>query len=181
MIDSGRSTSIGSRHRSDALRIFVALWPSDTTRAGLTAIQGTLPWPHGCRLVAPSDMHVTLAFIGALAGEGLDAVRQAVAVRSAAITLKFDKLEVWKGGIAVLTPSGVPEALSALHGRLTASLRTAGVAFDESHPAFAPHVTLARKAQGLAAVAVEPVSWRSMGHVLAASAGGRYSLAARFK
>jgi hypothetical protein len=42
------------------------------------------------------------------------------------------------------------------------------------------YLTLARNARGLEPAALPPLRWRSTGHVLALSAGGRYSEIARF-
>jgi 2'-5' RNA ligase len=72
----------------------------------------------------------------------------------------------------------VPAALTELRRRLTVSLSAAGVPFDERP--FVPHVTLARKAEGPATTGLAPIRWRSAGHVLAVSAGGRYGVAGRF-
>ena len=59
-----------------------------------------------------------------------------------------------------------------------AALQRDGVPVD-ARP-FAPHLTLGRKARGLVGPALPPVAWRSAGHVLALSAGGRYSVVTRF-
>jgi 2'-5' RNA ligase len=161
-----------------SLRLFVALWPTQATRAAAVAAQAALCWPAGARQVAASDLHLTLAFIGALPQEQLDTVTQAARIPSARVELALDRLEVWKGGTLVLRPTRVPAALVDLQGRLTASLQACAVPVDVRP--FAPHLTLGRKAQGLVDAAVSPVRWRSMGHVLALSAGRRYSVIARF-
>lgn len=160
-----------------SLRVFVALWPTPVARAAAVAAQQALPWPAGATQVAAADLHLTLAFIGAVPQEQLEHVTRAAGMRSASIELALDRLEVWKGGTVVLRPSCVPSALVDLHGRLVESLRACAVPFD-ARP-FVPHVTLGRKARGLVAEGVAPVPWRSDGHVLALSAGGRYSVIAR--
>jgi 2'-5' RNA ligase len=161
-----------------SLRLFIALWPTPATRAAAVAAQAALCWPAGARQVAASDLHLTLAFIGAVPQEQLDTVTQAARIPSARVELALDQIEVWKGGTVVLRPTREPVALGDLEGRLAASLRACGVPFDERP--FASHVTLGRKAQGIVDAAVPPVRWRSAGHVLALSAGGRYSVLARF-
>ena len=161
-----------------SLRLFVALWPTQATHAASAAAQGAICWPAGARRVAATNLHVTLAFIGAAPQEQLRHIAHAAGIPSARIELTLDRIEVWKGGAAVLQPSSVPAALVDLHDRLTQSLRACGVPFD-ARP-FAPHLTLGRKAQGIASAAVLPVAWRSDGHVLALSAGGRYTVLARF-
>jgi RNA 2',3'-cyclic 3'-phosphodiesterase len=160
------------------LRLFLALWPTPATRAAAGAAQQVLPWPAAARRVSASDLHLTLAFIGAVPQEQLAHVTRAAAVTSARIALSLDRIEVWKAGTVVLRPSCAPAAMLDLHARLTQSLRACDVAFD-ARP-FVPHVTLGRKARGMVAAAVPPLPWRSAGHVLALSAGGRYSVIARF-
>ncbi len=160
------------------LRLFIALWPTPATRAAVVAAQEALRGSAGVRWAAASDLHLTLAFIGAVAQEQLSHVTHAADIASARIDLALDRLEVWKGGTVVLRPSGVPAALADLRGRLAGSLQVWGVPFD-ARP-FAPHVTLARKAKGISRAAVLPVRWRSAGHVLALSSGGRYQVIARF-
>jgi RNA 2',3'-cyclic 3'-phosphodiesterase len=161
-----------------SLRLFVALWPTQATRAACVAAQKAMCWPAGARRVAATNLHVTLAFIGAAPQEQLAHITYAADIPSAKIELTLDRIEVWKGGAAVLRPSSVPASMVDLHGRLTQSLRACGVPFD-ARP-FAPHVTLGRNAQGILVATVPPVSWRSAGHVLALSAGGCYRVIARF-
>ncbi|MCU0964160.1 MAG: RNA 2',3'-cyclic phosphodiesterase [Burkholderiaceae bacterium] len=161
-----------------SLRLFVALWPTLATRAAAVAAQEALRWPAGARRMPASDLHLTLAFIGAQPQEQLGHVSQAAGVASATIQLTLDRLEIWKGGTLVLRPSRLPAAIVDLQARLTASLQACGVPFD-ARP-FAPHLTLGRKARGIEEVAGFPVPWRSTGHVLALSAGGSYRVIARF-
>jgi 2'-5' RNA ligase len=157
-----------------ALRLFVALWPAQTARSAVVTAQQALNWPAAARVIPASDLHITIAFIGAVPDEQLNDVAHAANVPNARIELTLDQLEVWKGGIVVLRPSAVPAAAVDLHGRLTESLRACGVHFDVRP--FAPHVTLGRKAKGIVLAALPPVPWRSAGHVLARSVGGRYSV-----
>lgn len=159
-------------------RLFAALWPTPATRGALSAAQAALPWPAGARLAGAEGLHLTLAFIGTLPQERLAEAVHACGIASAKLQLALDRLELWNDGTAVLCPSAPPPALLDLQARLAASLRAAGVPFDAR--AFAPHVTLARKARGLAQAALPPLRWRSAGHVLALSAGGRYRVIARF-
>ncbi len=161
-----------------ALRLFIALWPTPATRAAAAAAQAALHWPAAARPVAATDLHLTLVFIGAVPQERLDALTQAARIPSARVELALDRVELWKGGTVVLRPTRVSAALVDLQGRLAASLRACGVPFD-ARP-FAPHVTLGRKAPGIVDAALPPVRWRSTGHVLALSAGGRYRAIARY-
>jgi 2'-5' RNA ligase len=161
-----------------ALRLFVALWPTPQTRRALAAAQAALPWPAGARPIGAEGLHLTLAFIGAVAPQQLGQVSRAAGVPSAGVDLALTRVDVWKGGTAVLCPAAVPAALRDLQARLAASLQAAGVPFDARD--FTPHVTLARKARGMAPTDLPSLRWRSDGHVLAQSAGGRYTVLARF-
>jgi 2'-5' RNA ligase len=160
------------------LRLFIALWPTPATRTAVAAAQEALRCPAGTRRVAASDLHLTLAFIGAVEQDQLGRVTQAADMASARVELTLDRLDVWKGGTVVLRPTCVPAPLSDLQGRLVHALQAAGLPFD-ARP-FEPHVTLVRKARGINQTAVPPVRWRSAGHVLALSAGGRYTVITRF-
>ena len=160
------------------LRLFIALWPTPATRAAMVAAQDALRWPAAARRVAASDLHLTLVFIGSVPQGQLGQVTEAARMGSVRVELRLDRLEVWKGATVVLRPSTVPDALADLQRRVVQALQAAGLPFD-ARP-FAPHVTLARKAGGITETAVSPVRWRSTGHVVALSAGGRYSVIARF-
>jgi 2'-5' RNA ligase len=160
------------------LRLFIALWPTPATRAAVVAAQEALRWPAAARRVAASDLHLTLVFIGSVPQGQLGQVTEAARMGSVRVELRLDRLEVWKGATVVLRPSTVPDALADLQRRVVQALQAAGLPFD-ARP-FAPHVTLARKAGGITETAVSPVRWRSTGHVVALSAGGRYSVIARF-
>lgn len=178
MTDSARTTNTSSPHRvASTLRLFVALWPSTKARAAAVTVQRGIDWPAGARLCDAEGLHVTLAFLGSVPVDNLAGVSRAAAVPSANIVMMLDQLQVWKGGIAVLRPSIVPATLVALHARLTESLWTAGVPFDERP--FTPHLTLARKADGITREAVPAMQWRSSGHVLVQTAGGRYVVVGR--
>jgi 2'-5' RNA ligase len=159
-------------------RLFVALWPNAATRGALAALQASLQFPPGARPSSADGLHLTLAFIGMLPQGQLAEATHACGVASGRVQLALDRLEVWKGGAAVLCPGQPPPALADLQARVVASLRAAGVPCDER--AFAPHVTLARNAGGLEPAVLAPLRWRSSGHVLVLSAGGRYSVIARY-
>jgi 2'-5' RNA ligase len=144
----------------------------------LVAVQDALRWPAGARRVAGPDLHLTLAFIGAVPQEQLGHFVRAAGITSANIELVLDLLQVWKGATVVLLPSMVPATVADLQGRVVQSLQAEGLPIDERP--FAPHVTMARKAKGVDRAAVPPLRWRSEGHVLALSARGRYCAIERF-
>lgn len=176
--------SVGGERLSDErfVRLFVALWPTPETRDRIAGLQQAVAWPAGSRVVTPQDLHVTLAFIGAVPAGRVGVVRQAATVPSADIALSLDQVELWENGTAaVLTSScGASAALAELRRRITTSLANAGVQFDQTHPIFAPHVTLARRAGGAAIRDLQPIAWQSVGHVLASSVNGPYKVVAHF-
>ena len=88
----------------------------------------------------------------------------------------------WPGGLAVLEPAAVPEALVELHGELAARLDRLGLAVERRR--FRPHVTLARQAAA-AIPPTEPVGigWAADGGYLLVHSlpGGRgYQPLARY-
>lgn len=159
-------------------RLFVALWPGPVTRNATAAAQRSIEWPEGTRLTAPVGHHVTLHFIGSVPAEQVEPLAQAVALPAGQIQLQLERLEVWRGGIAVLTPSRIPPALVDLHGSLAHALRREGIAVEERP--YRPHVTLARRADVRPDGLARPVAWRSSGYVLVVSSGGTYTPIRRY-
>lgn len=166
----------------DPARLFLALWPGNAARRALSGWQQAVSWPQGARLAAPTGLHLTLHFIGAVARHRLDELALGLAVApSPPFTLRLGDFTVWRGGIAVLQAEASPPPLLELHARLAQALRELGLPV-ESRP-FRPHVTLARHAAhaGVAGdTAPPPVDWvADGGYVLAESAGG-YRVLKRF-
>ncbi|MBT2325019.1 RNA 2',3'-cyclic phosphodiesterase [Variovorax paradoxus] len=146
-------------------------------------VQQSLPWPATARLTPRQSIHVTLHFIGQMPRGRLRELVGAFAVSSRPVQLSFDRLELWSRGLVVLTASHRPAALLDLHAALSERLVRVGLPV-ESRP-YLPHITLARSAGDSASLltrAREPseVKWRSAGHVLVESAGGRYNVLARY-
>ena len=156
-------------HSRDA-RLFVALWPDAATRSALAAYRDTWRWAPGTRLVADTDLHLTLHFIGALARDRLPDLRSLLStVPPRTVGLVPDGVAMWQRGTAVLLMRG-DAALAALHDEIGAALRAAGVPL-EARP-FAPHVTLARAAGGTEPPTVLPdLAWSSTSFVLVESTG----------
>ena len=166
----------------DPARLFLALWPDAPLRAQLAAYRDTWRWPFGARPVADPTLHLTLHFIGAFARARIPALAASLAaVPVASMVLRPQEAEVWKGGIAVLRIDGEP-ALRSLHARLGSVLADADVALDPR--AFAPHVTLARKAgKAVPPDALAAFEWRADGFAVVESIPGRparYDVLSRF-
>lgn len=161
-------------------RLFLALWPEVATLGELLGWRSSIDWPAAAKLVAPERMHLTLHFIGGVPQQRVQDLAQGLAVDAGEIELELDALEVWNGDVAVLTTARVPEPLTRLHERLAVALERLDLPPDAR--TYRPHVTLARRAMGVAPMADRPlaVRWRSTGYVLARSVSGRYDQVERF-
>ncbi|KVV43414.1 2'-5' RNA ligase [Burkholderia territorii] len=128
----------------DRLRAFVALMPDAASRDALHA----LPVTRGARRTLPAQLHVTLAFIGAIERARCDALAARLPALAAAHALPLQPVEriAWWPSlprarliVAELAPD---PACAALNADLSALLCELGVPADRRP--FRPHVTLAR-------------------------------------
>lgn len=124
------------------MRLFVALPLPDTTRDALEVLQTRFP---AGRAVPHDNLHMTLAFLGEQPEEVAEAVHEGLETlraRAPHLTLSDGTVFGGRHGQAVaLEADGGPQ-LRALHERILARLRGAGVTPDRRR--FRPHVTLAR-------------------------------------
>ncbi len=141
----------------NAHRLFYALWPDEAERAALAAAAQQL-FPLSGRPVPAADLHVTLAFIGAVDAARLDRFLE-LAQPLPAAALSFDAVEHWpKSRVLVATMRMVPQELQRSVDGLWQRLDRLGVA-REPRP-FKPHVTLARDVRHWRGVkAWLPVTW----------------------
>lgn len=72
--------------------------------------------------MADRQLHLTLHFIGAVAGRAGE-VAAALAVPSAAFELTLDRIEAWPRGLVVCCPAAIPTAMQHLHAELAGALR----------------------------------------------------------
>ena len=159
-------------------RLFLALWPGAVSRNAAAAVQRVIEWPENTRLAAPAGLHVTVHFIGSVPVDQVEPLASALAVPTGRYQLELEQIEVWRGGIAVLTPARVPQSLVDLHGRLGQVLAREGIPLDERP--YRPHVTLARRADIRPDRLTRPITWRSSGYVLVLSSGGAYTPLRRY-
>lgn len=124
------------------MRLFIALQLPDTARDDLESVQERLP---AGRPVPWDNLHLTLAFLGDQTEATAEAVHDALeTLRAPAVPIVLSQGTVFGGrhGQAVAIEAQGGEPLRALHDRIHARLRGAGVLPDRRR--FRPHVTLAR-------------------------------------
>jgi 2'-5' RNA ligase len=126
------------------LRLFFALWPDDSTRAALAALQLGLRG----RPTAPENLHLTMAFLGqqpAALLPALQAILGAMAPRD--ITLKIDRLGYFaRSRVAWAGLEDAAPALREWQAELTGRLLAQGIGQARDY-GFTPHVTLMRHAE----------------------------------
>ena len=165
------------------MSFFLALWPRESARDALAEVARSLAESVSGRAVPAEKIHLTLAFLGNLAPERLDAVRAiAAATHGAPFAFTLDRVGSFlKARVGWAGSSRSPDELVRLQSDLERGLRGAGFELDERP--FAAHVTLARKiALPVAAAAMAPISWEASEYVLARSetGTGRYSILERW-
>ena len=131
------------------------------------------------------NIHLTLAFLGAVAPDSVErAMAVAAQIQCSAFALEFDRLGWWQQNqVAWAAPSATPRPLLDLYKALQLGLVQEGFKFDERR--FLPHVTLLRKAKCPGAlIHSEPLSWRADHFVLVRSTlqadGAHYALLKRW-
>lgn len=164
----------------DSARLFLAVWPSPPVLGELLQSAAQWRWTPAASRTPPGKVHLTLHFIGNVPASCIGTLEQRLRVPFEPFDWALSVAEVWPGGIAVLGSTTVPPALAQLHARLAEALHALDLPV-EPRP-FRPHVTLARKAQGVKPpAAMAPVRWHAAdGYRLVRSAGGIYESLAGF-
>ncbi len=127
------------------MRLFVALWPDEPTRKRLAALESELGRVKGLRLVGPGRWHVTLRFLGDIAGDRIgpltDALSEAAAAVTGPVTCRLGPGTGWFTGVRVLQlpASGVDGLAAAVRASTSAH-----VPARPDDPPFNGHLTLAR-------------------------------------
>ena len=150
-------------------RLFFALWPDTATRAALDDTARNIAIEGGRRVPA-SNLHITLAFLGAVDDARL-AVVLAVGdrVQGRRFSIEFTEQGWWPGPkVAWIAPAAVPSPLQALVDDLRRGVAEAGLSSD-ARP-YRPHLTIARKVSRKPAVQrLDPLLWAVPGFALVAS------------
>ncbi len=130
--------------RAATHRVYYALWPDAEARASIAAAAAPLVAAVGGRAVLAEHLHLTLAFIGAVAPAVVGALaRLGTAIAWPVATLRFGRVEWWRSsGALVLLADDPPAALGDARDELLARLAAHGIAAD-TRP-FRAHVTIAR-------------------------------------
>jgi len=142
------------------MRLFFALWPTEEARTRLAALAARAARDAQGKPVPAEKLHVTLAFLGDVAPERIDAARDAAStVSGSGFRLAIDRVGSFRDArVAWAGCARMPPALADLQRGLAGALERAGFA-PEERP-YTPHITLARRTRReLASGAVHPVAW----------------------
>ena len=159
--------------------LFFALWPDESVRTELARIQHSISEQNG-RLHHLQDLHLTLLFLGRVASDQLDCVRQvADSVVIEPFSFELVRTGYWnRPRILWCSPKQTPLQLIRLVHDLQQGVITCG--FQPEQQTYRPHVTLARKAKPADNNTLNTgVIWRPKEFVLAGSHSG--SDAPRYK
>jgi 2'-5' RNA ligase len=140
-------------------RLFFALWPPLELSRELYSVAGRVLEGDG-RRVPPENIHLTLAFLGAVKASFRQCAEQiAAAIRIGSFTLTLEQIGCWpKPGIVWVGPRNTPEPLSRLVQELNAGLAACGYMPEER--SYAAHLTVARKLRRCNKnLPIDPLMW----------------------
>ncbi len=154
------SHDVGAPGAGGGKRVFFALWPDESAARRLHDAGRALQHECGGRAMRRETLHLTLAFIGEVAGSRLDALIELGArLPFAPHRLCLDQLGSWRHNrLAWAGSCKPPTELAEMVETLHAWLREAGFPI-EKRP-FAPHVTLVRRLErGFPPRGMAPIDW----------------------
>ena len=149
--------------RAPTRRLFLALWPTVAERRALQAASAAVLQASHALAVPPENLHLTLAFLGAVPAARAAELAAlsgelAAAWDAGPVALTWTGLEYWKRPqiLAAVTVAGCAAA-----AELATRLKRAAVAagFSPDLKPFRAHVTVARKAAAVAAAELPGVLW----------------------
>lgn len=166
-------------------RVFFALWPEPAVQTALHSHGRDLQRRLGGKLTHRESVHLTLAFLGEVSLDRVGLLQEiAAAVDFQPFTLEIVSAGFWPHNkIAWLAPRSTPPALLDLVDELRGGLSDAGYRVETR--AYAPHITVVRKAQPRPFDPVVPlVEWTVHEFVLVRSVldseGSRYTVLGRW-
>lgn len=171
-------------------RVFFALWPPAAIVEPLTSTARSAASQFGGKATRPESIHLTLAFLGAVAESRLPQLaRTAAGLRAAPFELQIDRLGYWSHNRLLWAGcSAPPPELLGLAQALQQQLAAAGFGVADAGRPFVPHLSLLRKLpaahppQILPSIA--PLAWSCTGFVLVRSqlsaSGPEYKILAEF-
>lgn len=154
----------------EPVRLFFALWPEAELQQAFFEAGQRLEKRCGGRRTRRENIHLTLAFLGAVEAERLPrvaAVADQIVLPS--FEMCFDRLGWWRQNqVAWAATSETPRPLLDLVKALQLGLAAEGFKFEERR--FAPHITLLRKANCPPGVIESPpIVWDAHAFVLVRS------------
>jgi len=154
----------------EPVRLFFALWPEAELQQAFFAAGNKLHQRCGGRRTRRENIHLTLAFLGAVEPARLPhviAVADQIALPR--FEMIFDRLGWWRQNqVAWAATSETPRAIVDLVKALQLGLAAQGFKFDERR--FVPHITLLRKANCPPGVIDNPpIVWEADAFVLVRS------------
>jgi 2'-5' RNA ligase len=158
--------------RPARLRVFFALWPDPATRELVVALAREAAKRARGSAPRPENIHLTLAFVGEVAPERVDALERigdAAARAAAPFTLMLDRRGGFRDSrIAWLGTGVMPPELDRLVRDVNEGLVAGG--FRVERRPFRAHVTLARRCRTPPGPdTVAPIAWRVPRLMLTAS------------
>jgi 2'-5' RNA ligase len=144
------------------MRLFFALWPDAPARDALAVLARELAQRSGGKAVPPAKIHLTVAFLGDLGEDRLDAAIGAAEGGSwKPFEVTLDQVGSFRGARVGWAGCQEPSpGLVDLQSGLAARLVEAGFVLDDRP--YAAHVTLARKiAQPVERSPSPPITWRA--------------------
>ncbi|WP_322522237.1 RNA 2',3'-cyclic phosphodiesterase [Guyparkeria halophila] len=148
----------GDQGKTPQKRVFLALWPDESTRGALHHLARGLDV--GGRPVPRAHLHLTLAFPGSIEAARADCLAARLpSLHFEPIPILLDRAGQFHGPrVAWAGPSRSPEALDQLAARARGLCLACGVESDDRP--FEPHVSLRRHARPPACQElVEPIHW----------------------
>ena len=169
----------------EPVRLFFALWPEAELQQALYEAGNKLYQRCGGRRTRRENIHLTLAFLGAVDVERLQCITDvADQIALPAFDLLFNRLGWWRRNqVAWAATEETPRPLIDLVKQLQLGLSAEGFKFDERR--FQAHVTLLRKANcPQVLIDSPPIVWQARDFVLVRSTlqedGPHYAIVQRW-